>query len=361
MVKYFNPYTDQSLFSFLWVFFQRFWKFITGNLQLQELVADEIQILVLCGVAISGALVGTFLVLRKMTMLANALSHTILLGIVVTYLLMFYLGYLHDPHGVMGIPLLLTASLITGIWTTFLTDSIHRYFKLQEDASIGLVFTSLFAIGILLVTLFTRNVHVGTELVMGNVDALRLADLSNVLFVLLLDFLFIFVFFKEFKLTTFDPGLSRALGVSPSFFNYLLMILTSATAVGAFRAVGVLMILAFFVFPSLIARFLTDRLSILLLLACVVGCIASILGVALSRHVLSLYHVGLSTGGIVVCLLTFFFIITVLLSPKKGVLFAYLQRVAIKKKINKNLASNQIEELTLEKNWTGIIETRNKS
>lgn len=318
MGSYFNPYSDQFFFPFLILFCKRLWGLLIGTIPWSDLASDELQIFVLCAVGASGAIVGTFLVLRKMTMLANALSHTILLGIVIAYLLMMVFGKLQDPHQAMDLTVLLIASLSAGILTNFLTEFINKQLKLQEDASIGFVFTTLFAAGILLVTLFTRNLHVGTELVMGNVDALQKKDLEGVLVVFIINVLLCTVLFKGFKITTFDPGLSRALGFSPLFFNYLLMILTSLTSVSAFRAVGVLMVLAFFVIPPLIARVLTDRLIPLLLIAVGIGCGASICGVALSRHILTVSMTGLSTSGIVVCILAVFFILAFFLTHARN-------------------------------------------
>ncbi len=301
-----NPYFGQNFFGFFLIFFQRLFGFLTGKIPFESLVSDEIQIVVLACVAASGALVGTFLVLRRMTMLANALSHTILLGIVSAFLLMRLFS---SSDQLLSIPTLLIAAFATGIVTTFLTEFLSKVIRLQEDASIGLVFSMLFSLGIVLITLFSRNVHVGTELVMGNADALRLADIKSVVAILGVNLALFFLLFHGFKITTFDPQLARTFGFSPLLFNYLLMVQTSATAIGGFRAVGVLMILAFFVIPTLTARLLTHNLSTLISLSIGIGIGASLLGVALSRHILTFYGVGLSTGGIVVTLLGIFFFV----------------------------------------------------
>lgn len=303
-----NPYTGQDFFGFFAVFFHRLWGFLSGQLSLEALVTDEVQIIVLGCVATSGALVGTFLILRRMTMLANALSHTILLGIVSAYLLLRFFSQT-ELGASLSISTLLVASFVTGIATTFLTEFLCKVIKLQEDASIGLVFSILFSLGIVLVTLFSRNVHVGTELVMGNADALRKADVRDVLAILGMNLTLFFFLFHAFKITTFDPQLARSFGYSPLFFNYLLMVQTSATAIGGFRAVGVVMILAFFVIPPLTARLLTNTLSTLLWLAVTIGIFASLVGVALSRHFLTQFGVGLSTGGIVVMTLGFLYLL----------------------------------------------------
>lgn len=311
-LAYYNPYSSSTFFDFFFVLLQRLWLFFSGQIGLNDLVADEIQIIVLIGVASSAALVGSFLVLRRMTMLANSLSHTILLGIVVAFI--FMQTTLQEPSNQtvpLNIPFMLTASIGVGLLTTFLTEFLTRTVRLQEDASTGLVFTTLFALGIVLVTLLTRSAHIGTEVVMGNVDALHLDDCRLIFIVLALNLVSFFLFFKEFKITTFDPALSRSLGISIVFYNYLLMSQVSATVIGAFRAVGVLMVLAFITGPILTARLLTHHLKLMIALAMLLGSAASISGVALARHLLTVYGMALSTSGIIVSLIAGIFVLVV--------------------------------------------------
>ncbi|MCC5832248.1 MAG: metal ABC transporter permease [Chlamydiales bacterium] len=322
-----NPYYGQDFIGFFFVFIRRFWAFLSGTLPFDALVTDEVQVVVLASVACSGALVGTFLVLRRMTMLANALSHTILLGIVSAFLLVRLFSGSPDPAAPLSIPALVIAAFLTGVATTFLTEFLTKVIKLQEDASIGLVFSILFSLGIVLVTLFTRNVHVGIELVMGNADALQRSDIRDVLAILGVNSALFFLLFHGFKITTFDSQLARAFGFSPVLFNYLLMIQTSATAIGGFRAVGVLMILAFFTIPTLAARLFTHHLSTLVWLSMAIGVLASLAGVAFSRHFFTIYGTGLSTGGIVVTLLGSFYILAALLL--EGARFLYRRKNAL--------------------------------
>jgi manganese/zinc/iron transport system permease protein len=309
-----NPYFGKNFIEFILLFLQRMGELCVGRIGVGDLASDEIQVLVLSLVACCSALVGTFLVLKKMTMLANSLSHTILLGIVVAYLILLPFIPESQVHAhAISIQVLLIASLVTGLITAVLTQLLTNVLKLQEDASTGLVFTTLFALGIVLVTVFTRNTHLGTEAVMGNVDALHIDDLKLILWIALFDFVIITIFFKEFKMIAFDGAFADSQGISRSFFNYLLMVLTSATVIGAFRAVGVLLVLAFIVGPVLTARLFTHRLKKLILLAMGIGVGASLISVALSRHLLSIHHLPLSTSGLVatvlgmiyfVCLLT---------------------------------------------------------
>jgi len=317
---YHNPYTGQTFFGFFLVLCQRLWLFLSQQLSFADIASDEIQMLVLIGISASAGLVGSFLVLRKMTMLANSLSHTILIGIVLAYLAAYH-GLLKDSYE-HGSPLnmqsLLIAAVVMGVLTTFLTEFLTKTGKLQEDASIGIVFTSLFALGVILLTVATRNAHIGTEVVMGNVDALQKNDCKMAWVIFLMNALLFFLFFKEYKITTFDPGLAQAFGISITFFNYLLMVQVSITSVGAFRAVGVLMVLAFITGPVLTARLLTYDLKTLLISSVALGAASSMIGVALARHFLSVYDMALSTGGIVVCTITVIYIAAILFSPKQG-------------------------------------------
>ncbi|MDP1880423.1 MAG: metal ABC transporter permease [Parachlamydiaceae bacterium] len=331
LCEFYHPYQNLNFFQFIFEFFSRLLSFFTGQLSYEHLVSDEIQILVLMGVAISSGLVGTFLILRKMTMLANSLSHTILIGIVLAFVFTQQ-SQQNDPHSIAPMEAMLIASLITGFLTAFLTEFLTKTGKLQEDASTGIIFTSLFALGIILVTILTKSAHIGIEAVMGNVDALNKDDLYWVYLIVLFNVIFIFLFFKEYVITTFDPNLAFALGFSPFVYNYLLMAQVSTTTITSFRAVGVILVLAFMTGPSLAARLLTHRLKILLLLSVFFGCFCAFIGVALTRHILTVYGMALSTSGVVVSTILVFYLLIVLFTSK--------QRFLSRKMINLEIAKN---------------------
>lgn len=301
-----NPYHDATFFQVIMDFFYRLGALLTGRLSFSELASDEVQIFVLMVVAASSALVGTFLILRRMTMLANSLSHTILIGIVLAFIFVMPTDHSIPPMGAM-----LMASLVMGLLTAFLTEFLTKVVRLQEDASTGIVFTSLFALGVILLTILTKDAHIGTEAVMGNVDALHFDDIKWVYYILIGNIFLCVLFFKEYQITTFDPALAKALGFSQLFFNYLLMAQVSATTIGAFRAVGVLLVLAFMTGPVLIARLLTHSLKKLLVLSVFIGSLASLFGVAVSRHILTVYGVPFSTSGIVVCTIVIFYLLAI--------------------------------------------------
>jgi manganese/zinc/iron transport system permease protein len=329
-----SPYSHATFFDVIALFFQRFFRLLTGQLSFESLASDDIQILVLIAVASSGALVGALLILRKMTMLANALSHTILVGIVGVYVATS--SGLFEHGGGINIQAMLTAAVAMGFVTAFLTHFLTHVVKLQEDASIGLVFTTLFALGVILVTVLTRSAHIGLEIVMGNVDALHVDDIKLVWVILLINAVLIFLFYKEYLITTFDPGLAKTLGFSALLFDYLLMTQTSITAVGGFRAVGVLMILAFITAPALTARLLTDNLKILLVFAVAAGCGSSIIGVAFSRHLLTVYDLPVSTSGVVVCVMIVLYGLAIVFSPGQGLISRFLSRRKLQEQIGLN-------------------------
>lgn len=308
-----NPYFGQDFFGVVFTLLKRLFLFVSG--QSLELAADELQLLILSGIAISSALVGTWLVLRRLAMLANSLSHTTLLGIVLVFIFeRWRLG--GEINTNLSIWSLIVASLISGFLTAFMTEFLTHRIRLQEDASNGVVFSFLFALGIVLVTVLTRNAHVGTELVMGNVDMLHIDDLKTTLWVSLLNVVLILVFYRGYLVTTFDRSFAASSGFGLAFFQYLLLFQVSLTSVSAFRAVGVLMVLAFIVGLPLIARLWTNRLPIMLLIAVFAGILASALGVALSRHVYSIFHLPLSTGGVVVCMILLLYVLSLSFNPR---------------------------------------------
>lgn len=264
-------------------------------------MTDLIQMAVLGAIAIACGLLGPFLILRRMTMFANSLSHTILLGIALAFLL--------TGGAVFNLTNLLIGAFLAALMTAFFTGGLIRLFRLQEDASIGLVFTALFALGITIVTLFTRDAHLGIEAVMGNADVLQMSDLKIALSLVAVNAFSILFFYKRLHLTSFDPNLAKTLGVKGAAYQFLLLFLAALTCIGAFRAIGVLLVLAFLVGPYLTARLFFHRLSHLLIATPLIGVGASVAGVLLSRLCYDLFDLALSTGGIVSTLIGLTFVV----------------------------------------------------
>lgn len=240
----------------------------------------EIQLLAVV-VAVACALPGVFLVLRRMALLSDAISHSILLGIVLAFF------WVRD----LASPLLLVAAALTGLLTVALVEGLLRTGRVKEDTSIALVFPALFSIAVLLIARYAGSVHLDLDMVLlgelafapfhrmevGGMD-LGPKGLWVMGMILLANVIFIGLFYKELKLTTFDPALAGALGFSPVLMHYGFTSLVSLTAVGAFDAVGSILVVALMIAPPATAYLLTDRLSVLLVLSGVIAAGSALAG-----------------------------------------------------------------------------------
>src|SRR5512139_2243406 len=245
----------------------------------------EIQLIAVV-VAAACALPGVFLVLRRMSLMSDAISHAILLGIVLAFFITQDLSS----------PLLIFGAAAIGVLTVTLVELIARTGLVKEDAAIGLVFPVLFSIGVILISKFASNVHLDTDAVLlgemafapfDRVVAFGMDIGPRALYlmggILVLNLLFIVIFYKELKLATFDAGLAAALGFVPVVIHYVLMGLVSITAVGAFDIVGSVLVVALMIAPPGTAYLLTDRLSRLIGLSVLIGALSAISGYWLAR------------------------------------------------------------------------------
>ncbi|MGB1374824.1 MAG: metal ABC transporter permease, partial [Rhodothermales bacterium] len=210
----------------------------------------EIQIIAVL-VAVACALPGVFLVLRQLAMMSDAISHAILPGIVIAFLLTEDLSS----------PLLILGAAAAGVATVALVELLRKTGLLKEDAAIGIVFPALFSVGVILIARFAGDVHLDVDavllgelafapfdrVVLGSIDVPKATLVMAS--ILMLNVVFIGLFFKELKLATFDSALAATLGFTPVLLHYVLMGLVSTTAVGAFDAVGSILVVALMVAP----------------------------------------------------------------------------------------------------------------
>jgi manganese/zinc/iron transport system permease protein len=278
---------------------------------------------ILCAAAC--ALPGTFLVLRRMAMMPDAISHAILPGLVAGYALASGPNLLAGALGA-------TAAAIV---TVALVEALQRTRWLDGGAAMGIVFPAMFALGTVLVSRWFANVHLDTDAILyGNIefayfDRLVVAgrDLGpRSLWVMgallavnlaLLGFLF-----KELKLTTFDPGMAAMLGISPAVVHAALMLALSVTTVGAFTAVGAILVVALVIVPAATARLLTDRLGAMIGLSALIGALAAWTGFELALWL------DTSVSGAMVTMLGAFFGLALLLSPSQGLIATALRHRA---------------------------------
>jgi manganese/zinc/iron transport system permease protein len=232
-------------------------------------------------VAAACALPGVFLVLRRLALISDAISHAILLGIVVAF---FAIEDLTSP-------ILIVGAAVTGLVTVVLVELLERTRLVKEDAAIGLVFPVLFSVGVILIARYADDVHLDVDAVL--LGELAFAPFDRVLVgdwdlgpkglwvmgaILVLNVVLIALFYKELKLASFDTGLAVALGFSPAVVHYGLMSMVSVTAVGAFDAVGSILVVALMIAPPATAYLLTDRLGVMLALSAGIGVASAIAG-----------------------------------------------------------------------------------
>lgn len=270
-------------------------------------------------VASSCALLGCFLILRKMAMVSDAISHAVLPGIVLAFLI---------SGSRDSVTMLIGAGAI-GIFTTFLIEFFHQKARLQTDAAIGVTFTWLFAVGVVMISLFAGKVDLDQDCVLyGEIayvplDTIILSSGKSIgpkaLYVsgaiLLLVILFITISYKELFLTTFDPAYASVIGLSTSLWHYLLMGAVSATTVASFESVGAILVVALLIAPAATAYLLTDNFKIMLGLACLIGTLASISG-----YYIASWLDG-SIAGAIAMMGGVLFGLAVAFSPRHGLLF----------------------------------------
>jgi manganese/zinc/iron transport system permease protein len=274
----------------------------------------------LCAVAC--ALLGTFLVLRRMALLGDAISHAVLPGIVVAFLL---------TNSRAALPVVVGAGAL-GLLTVFLIELLHRTRRVKEDASIAVIFPALFAVGVLLVTQYAGQTDLDAECVLYGEIAfapemtmtLAGAEVSRPLVTLglvaLANLAFVLLLFKELKLATFDGALAATLGISPVVVHYLLMGMVSLTTVASFESVGAILVVAFLVVPAAAAHLLTDRLGRMLLIAALIGAGSSTAGYFAARALdASIAGAMATTMGLVFALVWMF-------APREGLVAARLRR-----------------------------------
>ncbi|MFB4213651.1 metal ABC transporter permease [Shouchella sp. JSM 1781072] len=271
-------------------------------------------------VGITCGIVGAYLILRRMAMMADAISHTVLLGIVLAFLI---------TQSMEGMHMLIGAAL-AGLLTTFLVQWFHSK-GVQHDASIGVVFTSLFAIGVILISTSVGNVHLDVQhTLMGEIAfipfntttvfglEIPVATLMLVI-VLIIVLAFILLLYKEWKLLAFDSALALSLGLPVMFLHYLFMGLVSITTVASFDAVGAIMVVAMLITPAAAAYLWTERLSVMIVLSALFGAVSAISGYYVA------YWIDSSISGSMAMMTGVVFIISFVFSPSHGLLSKWIR------------------------------------
>jgi manganese/zinc/iron transport system permease protein len=230
--------------------------------------------------AMACALLGNFLVLRQMSMMGDAISHAVLPGLAAAFLIT-------ESRASF---VMFAGAAIVGILTALFVQWVHNFGRVDRGAAMGVVFTTLFAIGLIMIVRAAENVDLDPGCVLYG--AIELTPLATVtLFntevpqaavvlsgVLLLNGLFVLVFYKELKISSFDPALATTLGINATLMHYLLMILVAVTTVASFESIGSIIVIAMLIVPAATGHLLTDKLGAMIVVSLLVGAASAALG-----------------------------------------------------------------------------------
>ncbi|GAA4901231.1 metal ABC transporter permease [Streptomonospora salina] len=252
------------------------------------------------------ALLSCWMTLTGWSLLGDAVSHAVLPGVVLSYLL--------------GLPFAVGA-LVFGAGSVALIGTVHRTSRVKEDAAIGIVFTTMFAVGVVLISRVPSETDL-MHILFGNVLGVSDSQIGQILAMAAVVAAVVAVKHRDLTLYAFDPVHAHAVGLSPRRLEALLLALLSVTVVIALQAVGIILVVAMVVIPGATAYLLTDRFERMLLIAAAVSAAASVLGTYVS------FYADVATGGTVVLAQACCFGLAYLLGPQHGVLARRLRRRA---------------------------------
>jgi ABC-type Mn2+/Zn2+ transport system permease subunit/Mn-dependent DtxR family transcriptional regulator len=270
-------------------------------------------------VGIACGVLGCFVVLRRMALIGDALSHAVLPGVVIAFVL----------TGSSGIGGLFLGALLAGLVTAGLIKLVSEYSRTKEDSAIGIVFTSLFAVGIILISSLPRGTHFDLKcFLFGDPLAVGHDDLVMMSVVAPLVLLTVFALYHRLKIASFDPVVAATMGISVSAIHYLLMGLLSATVVAGLKTTGVILVVAMVITPASAAYQLCNRLWSMLILAGIFGALSAAAGMSLA------FMTNSPTGPAMVLVATILFGLAVLLSPNHGLLFRVWRRRSVRRHVH---------------------------
>ncbi|HEO4752921.1 TPA: metal ABC transporter permease subunit [Streptococcus agalactiae] len=247
-------------------------------------------------IGIVAGVVGCFIILRSMSLMGDAISHAVLPGVAISFILgiNFFIG-----------------AIVFGLLSSIIITYIKENSVIKGDTAIGITFSSFLALGIILIGLANSTTDL-FHILFGNILAVQDSDKYMTIIVGLIVLTLITIFFKELLLTSFDPVLAKSMGMRVSFYHYLLMILLTLVAVTAMQSVGTILIVALLITPAATAYLYVKSLRTMLFLSSALGAVASVLGLYIG------YTFNIAAGSSIVLTSTFMFLLAFLFSPKQS-------------------------------------------
>ena len=259
---------------------------------LQKAFVTSIMVGIICGV------IGSFIVLRGMALMGDAISHAILPGVAISYMLGINYFY---------------GAVVSGVLTAIGIGVINQNSRVKNDSSIGLVFSAAFALGIILITLAKSATDL-TQILFGNVLSVRTSDMWLTLIVGGIVLLTVLFFYKELLISSFDETMAMAYGLKTGLIHYGIMVLLTLVTVASLQTVGVILVVSMLITPASTAYLLTNRLSTMIMLAAFFGAVSSVIGLYVS------FIYNLPSGPVIALATTAIFVVAFLFSPKQGVI-----------------------------------------
>lgn len=257
---------------------------------LQKALLTSVMVGIICGV------IGCFIILRGMALMGDAISHAVLPGVAISYMLgvNFFFG-----------------AVISGVITAIAIGFVSQNSRIKHDTSIGIMFTAAFASGIIIITMLKSSTDL-YHILFGNVLAVRSSDMWITLGISLIVLGAVYLFYKELLVTSFDPTMGAAYGLPVRFIHYFLMTLLTMVTVASLQTVGIVLVVAMLITPAAAAYLLTERLWVMIFLASGIGVISSITGLYFS------FTYNLASGATIVISSTAIFILVFLFSLSTG-------------------------------------------
>ena len=265
---------------------------------LQKALTTSIMVGIICGV------IGCFIILRGMALMGDAISHAVLPGVALSYMIgiNFFFG-----------------AVFTGVLTALGIGFISQNSRIKNDVSIGIMFTAAFASGIILITFMKSSTDL-YRILFGNVLAVRPEEMVTTLIIGVIVLASIYLFYKELLVSSFDPTMAKAYGLPVRVIHYFLMILLTLVTVASLQTVGIILVVAMLITPASTAYlFAKNSLWVMLYLSAGIGVLSSILGLYFS------YTYNLASGATIVLAATMLFILAFIFSPKQGLLWVQIK------------------------------------
>ena len=260
---------------------------------LQKALLTSVMVGIICGV------IGCFIILRGMALMGDAISHAVLPGVAISYMLgiNFFFG-----------------AVFSGVLTAIAIGFVSQNSRIKHDTSIGIMFTAAFAAGIIVITMLKSSTDL-YHILFGNVLAVRASDMWITLGTGVVVLIAVYLFYKELLVTSFDETMGAAYGLPVRLIHYFLMTLLTMVTVASLQTVGIVLVVAMLITPAATAYLLTDRLSIMIFISAGLGVVSAVVGLYFS------FTYNLASGATIVMAATALFILTFLFSPKHGLLW----------------------------------------